>query len=88
MEVNQFIENFRQAFGENQVLPIAIWYSEVPISSTPKVGGCYFKCLREMSNELAFTIPMSRFKVMYNTMRQSCLFDTHGWAKILERINT
>ncbi len=236
MEVNQFIENFRQAFGEKQVLPIAIWYSEVPISSTPKIGGCYFQYLREMrngvvvslneenmgcgggkfysgfsempesvpnfvsgkehykqtpelvldvidkmgverkagkyltfsridnltsfdgvegllflasadvlsglsawafydrnesdtvsalfgsgcsavvtqainennkgghrsfigfldpsvrqyveSNELAFTIPMSRFKVMYNTMRQSCLFDTNGWAKILERINT
>lgn len=35
---------------------------------------------------LSFTIPMSRFKVMYHTMRESCLFDTHAWGKIKERI--
>lgn len=36
---------------------------------------------------LSYTIPMSRFKVMYQTMRESCLFDTHAWGKIRERIN-
>lgn len=36
---------------------------------------------------LSFTIPMSRFKEMYHTMRESCLFDTHAWGKIKERIN-
>lgn len=30
---------------------------------------------------LSFTIPMSRFKEMYHTMRESCLFDTHAWGK-------
>ena len=35
---------------------------------------------------LSFTIPMSRFKEMYHTMRESCLFDTHAWGKIRERI--
>ena len=35
---------------------------------------------------LSFTIPMSRFKEMYHTMRRSCLFDTHAWGKIKERI--
>ena len=30
---------------------------------------------------LSFTIPMSRFKEMYHTMRESCLFDTHAWEK-------
>lgn len=39
------------------------------------------------ANILSFTIPMSRFKVMYQTMRNSCLFDTHAWGKIKERIN-
>jgi len=38
------------------------------------------------SNILSFTIPMSRFRVMYTTMRQSCLFDTHAWGKIRERL--
>lgn len=36
-------------------------------------------------NELTFTIPMSRFKEMYTTMRQSCLYDTHAWKKVKER---
>lgn len=35
---------------------------------------------------ISYTIPMSRFKEMYDTMRSSCLFDTHAWAKIKERI--
>lgn len=37
-------------------------------------------------NLLSFTIPMSRFKEMYETMRSSCLFDTHAWGKIKERM--
>lgn len=37
-------------------------------------------------NLLSFTIPMSRFKEMYHTMRQSCLFDTHAWGKIKQRM--
>lgn len=39
------------------------------------------------SDLLSFTIPMSRFRIMYETMRSSCLFDTHAWSKIRERIN-
>jgi len=38
-------------------------------------------------NELSYTIPMSRFREMYHTMRQSCLFDTHAWKKVRQRIN-
>lgn len=39
------------------------------------------------ANILSFAIPMSRFREMYHTMRESCLFDTHAWGKIKERIN-
>lgn len=39
------------------------------------------------ANLLSYMIPMSRFKEMYHTMRESCLFDTHAWNKIRERIN-
>lgn len=38
------------------------------------------------SNELTFTIPMVRFREMYETMRSSCLYDTHAWKKVRERI--
>ena len=49
-------------------------------SSTPP-SAPYFE-----ADLLSFTIPMSRFKEMYHTMRESCLFDTHAWGKIKERI--
>ena len=35
-------------------------------------------------DKLSYTIPMSRFREMCGTMRQSCLFDTHAWGKIRE----
>jgi uncharacterized protein (DUF169 family) len=35
---------------------------------------------------LSYTIPMSRFRVMYHTLRDSCLFGTHAWGKIRSRI--
>lgn len=37
-------------------------------------------------NILAFAMPMSRFREMCGTMRDSCLFDTHAWKKLRERI--
>ncbi len=38
------------------------------------------------ANELTFTIPMTRFREMYHTMWESCLYDTHAWKKVRERI--
>lgn len=37
-------------------------------------------------NILSFTIPMSRFREMYDTIKDSCLLDTHAWGRIRERI--
>lgn len=37
---------------------------------------------------LSFVIPLSRFREMYHTMERSCLFDTHAWKKIRERISS
>lgn len=39
-------------------------------------------------DKLSYTIPMSRFREMCGTMRQSCLFDTHAWGKIRERMDS
>ncbi len=38
-------------------------------------------------DHLTFMIPLSRFRKMYETMRSSCLFDTHAWRKVRERID-
>jgi len=40
------------------------------------------------SDILSFAIPMSRFKEMYDTMPQSCLFDTPAWSRVRDRINS
>ena len=37
-------------------------------------------------DELSFTIPMSRFTVMVDTMRECFLFDSHAWQRIKERL--
>ncbi len=39
------------------------------------------------ANELGFVIPRNRFATMQYTLRECCLFDTHGWSKVRERIN-
>ncbi len=38
------------------------------------------------ANELSLTIPMSRWRTMLATMRDSALF-THAWSRVRERIN-
>ena len=35
---------------------------------------------------LSFMIPLSRFREMYYTITECCLFDTRAWNKIKERI--
>lgn len=37
------------------------------------------------TDELMFSVPMSRFTEMYATMRHNCLFGTHAWQKVRER---
>ena len=44
MDINVFLNNYREAFGEKVDLPIVFWYSEQPVNSVDKIGGCLFKC--------------------------------------------
>lgn len=43
MKVDVFINNFREAFGETVELPIVFWYSDLAVSETEKINGCFFK---------------------------------------------
>lgn len=38
------------------------------------------------NNELSFTVPMSRFAVMLDTMRDCFLFGSHAWQRVKARI--
>ena len=46
MELREFIQSFREAFGENAQLPLLFRYSDTPVADTSKIGGCFFKGLQ------------------------------------------
>ena len=39
------------------------------------------------ADRLSLAIPMSRLGTMLKTMPQCCLFDTHAWSKIRDRLD-
>ena len=45
MELKEFIEGYREAYGENAQLPLLFGYSDVAVANTAKIGGCFFKGL-------------------------------------------
>ena len=46
MEVKVFLENYREAFGNDVQLPLIFGYGDSPVGETEKVGGCFFKVLQ------------------------------------------
>lgn len=48
MEITKFIENYKEAFGQTTELPIVFWYSNEELGHTEKIGGCFFKSLKEV----------------------------------------
>ncbi len=43
MSVQEFIDNYREAFGGEAPLPIAFWYADEPLAATPKTAHCFFR---------------------------------------------
>lgn len=46
MDVQTFIQNFREAFGKNAELPVVFWYSDTVEETTEKINGCFFKAMK------------------------------------------
>ena len=46
MDIKEFIQNYREAFGEKAQLPLLFGYGDKPIGDTEKIGGCFFKGLQ------------------------------------------
>ena len=46
MDVKQFIQNFRDAFGQKAALPLLFGYSNQPVADTERINGCFFKGLQ------------------------------------------
>ena len=46
MDIQTFIQNFKEAFGENAELPLVFWYSDEQKGETEKINGCFFKGMK------------------------------------------
>ena len=46
MELKEFIQSYREAFGDGTQLPLLFGYSDTPVAQTEKIGGCFFKGLQ------------------------------------------
>ncbi len=47
MQPQQFIQLYREAFGNVQ-LPLLFGYGDSPVADTKKIGGCFFKALQQV----------------------------------------
>jgi hypothetical protein len=43
MNPKEFIEAYREAFGGQASLPIALWYSDTAVADTPPTKHCFFR---------------------------------------------
>ena len=48
MDNRQFIEDFKEAFGEKATLPIAFWHSDTPVAVPESVNGCFFPAFEKV----------------------------------------
>lgn len=65
MQVDTFIKNFRNAFGEKALLPFAFWHSDTPISDdTSKINGCFFQEFAKLSRGEAISLSADRIGCM------------------------
>lgn len=56
MDIQVFLNNFREAFGDKVDLPIVFWYSEQPVNTVDKIGGCLFKCMKDVREGQTVTL--------------------------------
>ena len=46
MKTQEFIKNYKEAFGDKVQLPLLFGYGDKPFAETEKIGGCFFKGLQ------------------------------------------
>jgi len=56
MEVTQFIENYRGAFGEAAELPVLFWYSDSAVNKIEKINGCFLQCMKDVRNGISVSL--------------------------------
>ena len=62
MDNKKFIEDYKQAFGEKAVLPIAFWYSDTPVAESQPVNGCFFPAFEKVREGQAVSFDNTTMK--------------------------
>jgi len=61
MDIQTFIQNFREAFGKNAELPLVFWYSDEQKGETEKINGCFFKGMRTVRDGGIYNRQIKKF---------------------------
>lgn len=48
MDIRQFIEDYKEAFGEKAALPIAFWHSDTSVAEPQPAIGCFFPAFEKV----------------------------------------
>lgn len=65
MEINEFINNYREAFGQKVELPMVFWYSDKPVSGdVKKINGCFLKSFDELRKGTPVTLSLDAIGCM------------------------
>lgn len=62
MDNKKFIEDYKQAFGEKAVLPIAFWHSDTPVAESQRVNGCFFPAFEKVREGQAVSFDNTTMK--------------------------
>lgn len=62
MDNKKFIEDYKQAFGEKAVLPIAFWHSDTPVAKSQPVNGCFFPAFEKVREGQAVSFDNTTMK--------------------------
>ena len=61
MNVVEFIENYKEAFGPNTALPIGFWYSDIPLNDKmEKINGCFFKEFAKLNSGESISLTLDK----------------------------
>ncbi len=56
MQTQEFITNYREAFGADAQLPLLFWYSDTPFPERSIVKGCMFKAFGKIRKGIAVSL--------------------------------
>ena len=62
MNKKQFIEDYKEAFGEGAALPIAFWHSEKPIAALEAMNACFFPAFEKVREGQAVSFDATTMK--------------------------